>query len=240
MASNPDDRSLAGTQASCDCSHEYNSFIAKISAKHIAGLGKLLGSFAYFIDVPHRRIVRRNLEFTHPDWSRQKIKEISRGVFQNFGITFLEFCQLATLSREAVLNRIRLVGTENLKAALDGKKGLIIVSAHLGNWEMGLQYFCCHLQKPILGVAKKIRFAPLNRWVHNLRTRFGIKIIYKKGALPEMRKALSQGGVLVLLVDQSRRSEGVDVTFFNHKVTTTPAAAFLAIRCRCRVLPTHQ
>jgi KDO2-lipid IV(A) lauroyltransferase len=39
------------------------------------------------------------------------------------------------------------------------------------------------------------------------------------------------------MVDQSRRSEGVDVTFFGHKVTTTPSAAFLAIRCKCPVLP---
>ena len=48
---------------------------------------------------------------------------------------------------------------------------------------------------------------------------------------------LRRGGILGLLVDQSRRSEGVEVTFFGHKVTATPAAAFLAIRCKCPVLP---
>jgi KDO2-lipid IV(A) lauroyltransferase len=132
---------------------------------------------------------------------------------------------------------VRVIGLVNLSRALQSKNGLIIVSAHLGNWEIGLQFARCFLQKPILGVAKKIRFEPLNRWVHGLRTRFGIRIIYKKGALPEMRQTLRQGGILALLVDQSRRSEGVEVLFFGKKVTATPAAAFLAIRCKSPVVP---
>jgi KDO2-lipid IV(A) lauroyltransferase len=214
-----------------------HTLIAKIPQNHIAKFGRLLGRVAYLIDGPHRRIVRRNLAFAYPDWSRQKIKKTSRRIFQNLGITFFDFFQLATLSREDILNRVRVVGLENLQPALESKKGLIIVSAHLGSWEMALQYGCCYLQKPILGIAKKIRFAPLNRRVHRLRSRFGIKIIYKKGALPEMRQTLRRGGVLGLLVDQSRRSEGVDVIFFGHKVTATPAAAFLAMRCKSPVLP---
>ena len=139
--------------------------------------------------------------------------------------------------REQVLGRVRVVGLENLQKALKSKTGLILVSAHLGSWETGLLFFCCYIQQPILGVAKKIRFAPLNRWVHRLRTRFGLTIVYKKGALPEMRRMLRRGGVIGLLVDQSRRSEGVDVNFFGHRVTATPAAAFLAMRCQSPVLP---
>ncbi len=214
-----------------------NALIVKIPQKHIVGFGKLLGRIAYLLDGSHRRIVRRNLAFAYPAWSRLKIKKTSRHIFQNFGITFFEFFQLAALSKDDILNRTRIIGQENLQCALARKKGLVIVSAHLGNWEMALQYGCCFLQQPILGVAKKIRFAPLNRWVHRLRSRLGNKIIYKKGALTEMRQTLRRGGVLVLLVDQSRRSEGVDVTFFSHKVTATPAAAFLAIRCKSPVLP---
>jgi KDO2-lipid IV(A) lauroyltransferase len=93
------------------------------------------------------------------------------------------------------------------------------------------------MQKSALGVAKKIHFQPLNKWIHNLRTRFGNKIIYKKGALPDMRQALRKGGIVAMLVDQSKRREGVDVNFFDYVVPATPAAAFLAIRCKSPVLP---
>jgi KDO2-lipid IV(A) lauroyltransferase len=211
--------------------------MARIPRKHILRIGKWIGRLVYYLDVPHRRIVRRNLAFAYPDWSREQIKCISRRIFQNLGITFLESLQLIALSREDILKKVRVVGLENLQCALQSKKGLIVVSGHLGSWEMGLLYACCILEKPSLGVAKKIRFAPLNRRIHRLRTRFGLKIVYKKGALPEMRQMLRRGGILGLLIDQSRRSEGVEVTFFGHKVTATPAAAFLAIRCKCPVLP---
>ncbi|MFC1881577.1 lysophospholipid acyltransferase family protein [Thermodesulfobacteriota bacterium] len=237
MESNPDDSKQIRHQGIDNSGHILKRIIGKLAHRHIIALGKVLGAAAYFLDLPHRRIVRRNLQFTHPDWTREKIDNLARRVFQNLGISFLETFQLATLSREQVLGRVRVVGLENLQNALKSKSGLILVSAHLGSWETGLLFFCCYIQKPILGVAKKIRLAPLNRWVHRLRSRFGLKIVYKKGALPEMRRVLRRGGVIGLLVDQSRRSEGVDVNFFGQRVTTTPAAAFLAIRCQSPVLP---
>ncbi len=237
MASNRGDHKAQRYQETDDAGHKLSSIIGRISHRHIARLGKILGDAAFLLDVPHRRIVRRNLRFAYPDWSRAEVEHISRRVFQNLGISFLEFFQMATLPREQVLSRIRLEGLENLQDALKSKNGLIAISAHLGSWETGLLFFCCHVQGPILGVVKKIRFAPLNRWVHRMRSRFGLRIIEKKGAMPQMRRMLRQGGVIGLLVDQSRRSEGVEVKFFGRKVTTTPAAAFLAIRCKSPVLP---
>ena len=237
MESNPDESKPVRHQGIDDNGHTLKRIIGKIPHRRVIGLGKILGAAAYFLDLPHRRIVRRNLRFAYPGWSREKVEHVSRRVFQNLGISFFEIFQMAALSREQVLDRVRVVGLENLQNAAKSKSGLIAVSAHLGSWETGLLFFCCYIQKPILGVVKKIRFAPLNRWVHRLRSRFGIKIIYKKGAMPEMRRMLRRGGVIGLLVDQSRRSEGVDVNFFGHKVTTTPAAAFLSIRCKSPVLP---
>ena len=213
-----------------------NLYISR-QIKHANALGRIIGTLAYLTDAPHRRIVKRNLQFAYPGWSKEQIRWTAKRVFQNLGITFAEICQLAAASREDLLARVRVVGAERWARSLESGRGLIIISAHLGNWEVGMQYAACFMQNPALGVAKKIRFQPLNQWVHRLRTRFGNKIIYKKGALPEMRQVLRQRGIVGLLVDQSRRSEGVDVTFFGRKVTATPAAAFLAIRCKSPVLP---
>lgn len=237
MVSYPDDRKPIRHQGSADGGHVLKTIIGQIPHRHIVRLGRILGAGAYWLDVPHRRIVRRNLRFAYPEWPREKVETMSRRVFQNLGISFFESFQLASLSRQQLLDRVRVVGLENLHNGLKSKTGLILVSAHLGSWETGLLFVCCHIHKPIVGVVKKVRFAPLNRWVQRLRTRFGIKVIYKQGALPEMRRMLRRGGVTGLLVDQSRRSEGVEVNFFGHKVTTTPAAAFLAIRCKSPVLP---
>jgi KDO2-lipid IV(A) lauroyltransferase len=172
-----------------------------------------------------------------PDWSQEKIRQTSKRVFQHLAATFVEICQLATYSKSDVVDRVIVVGAKRWRHALDNRQGLIIVSAHLGNWEFGMQFAACFMQKPALGVAKRIRFKPLSQWVHNLRTRFGTSIIHKKGALPDMRQALRRGEIVGLLVDQSKRKEGVDVRFFGRRVPATPAAAFLSIRCKSPILP---
>ena len=211
--------------------------MAAIPARHIVNLGKLAGALFYYIDVPHRRIVRRNLQFVHPDWSQDQVKLFSRKIFQNVAVTVLEIIQMASLSWEEISDRIKIDGDGHIQRALELNRGLIMISAHIGNWEAGLQFMSCFCQAPITGVAKKIRFKPLHRWLNRLRIRFGMKIIDKRGALPRMRQTLRSGEVIGLLIDQSKRSESVDVDFLGKRVTAPSAAAFLALRCKSPVLP---
>jgi KDO2-lipid IV(A) lauroyltransferase len=213
------------------------SLIANIPRRQIIRLGRLLGRFLYVLDTPHRRLVERNLQFSHPDWSRGHISALTKRIFKNGGITLLEICQLPFLTREDLLAMVRIKGEEYLVDALRRNKGVIIVSAHMGNWELCMQFFSCYFERPFTGVARNMRSPRLDRWLHALRTRFGLKIIYKKGALPEMMQTLRRGEILGLFVDQSRKKQGVPVTFFGREATATPAAALLAIRCKSPVVP---
>ena len=65
--------------------------------------GGLIGTLAYVIDAPHRRIVRRNLQLAFPEWSREKNRQTAKRVFQNLGAAFVEICQLATYSKSDVV-----------------------------------------------------------------------------------------------------------------------------------------
>jgi len=169
------------------------AFIVNIPSGHIVHTGRLLGSLIYFLDVPHRRIVRRNLHFAHPDWSPDYTRMMSKRIFQNLVITVLEIFQMSFYSCEDILGKIRASGQEHITRALAHNKGLILFSAHLGNWEAGIQFTSCFSQRPCTAVVKKIRFRPLDRWLTRLRTRFGLKAVNKKGALPQMRQALRRG-----------------------------------------------
>jgi KDO2-lipid IV(A) lauroyltransferase len=214
------------------------AFIAEISAPKIQRVGKFMGTLAFYLDVPHRRIVRRNLKFIHPDWSPQKIRQLSKRIFQNIGITITEILQMTCLSKEEILGKARIFGINNMIEALKEGKGAILVSAHLGNWEMAALIAPLYLDTPITAVARKLRFEFINNLIVNLRTRFGCKVIDKEEALPQMRKALRQGEILGIMIDQgTRSSESVGITYFGHKVRATPAASLLALRCKSPVVP---
>jgi KDO2-lipid IV(A) lauroyltransferase len=212
-------------------------FIARIPKGYITGLGKMVGHFLYYFDLPHRQIVRRNLQFIHPEWSRNQIQNLAKRIFQHLGITILEFLQMAYLSHEELIRNVQIERQEIITEALAKQRGAVLISAHIGNWELAWHIGPCYFQRQITGVAKKLQNVQLNRLIHNRRTRFGNRILYKKGALPDMMQTLRQGEIVGLLMDISRRFDGVEVKFFGHRATATPAAALLAIRCKSPIIP---
>lgn len=211
--------------------------IGKIPKSYILYLGWMLGTFLYCFDVYHRRIVQRNLRFSHPEWSRNQIQDMQKRFFWHCGITILEILQMTQLTSENIVHHLRVDGERYLLDALARRKGVIMVSGHLGNWEMAWQFAPCYYQQHITAVAKRMRNPKLDRFIHSFRTRFGNRIIYKKGALLDMFKSLRQGNIVALLMDVSRRFEGVEVQFLGRRATATPAAALLAQRCKSPVIP---
>jgi KDO2-lipid IV(A) lauroyltransferase len=212
------------------------SGISKIPPHLIINSGKLLGLIFYSLAIPHRRLVRRNLQFCYPEWSHKEIRELSRRIFMNFGITLLEMFQSTFMSPAEVFSAIDVEGEENFINAFKSNRGIVIVSAHMGNWEVGL-HITNYYGKPMLGVAAKIRYGWADILLSRSRNRLGNTIIDKKGALPKITEGLRRGEVIGMLIDQSRRKHGIEVTFFGHKATASPAAALLALRCKSLVLP---
>lgn len=217
---------------------KFAAIIASIPYKYISNIGRVLGILVYLIDVRHRRIVRRNLKFIYPEWTPHYVKKISKRIFQNLGITLLEICQTSCFSEDNIMNKVKIRGQKHLINAMDKKKGAILISAHLGNWEI-LPLLCpLYFKRPITLVAKQIKNKLINRRVYRFRARFGNRVFDKGDAFSEMTRTLRQNQIVGILIDQGTRiSVGVKITFFNKFVSATPAAALLALRCKSPVLP---
>jgi KDO2-lipid IV(A) lauroyltransferase len=213
------------------------SVIAQIPKNHLLFFGKILGNLLYYLAAPQRRIVRRNLQFSYVESSPQQIQSMAKRIFQHFGIIILELLQMTYFSQKDLLTNVRVEGKEILIEALAGQKGVVLISAHLGNYEMAWQIAPCYFGRPIVGVAKKMRNDRFDRWVHQMRTHFGNRVLYKEGALPEMMQTLRQGEMVGILMDISRRFDGVEVKFFGRRATATPAAALLGLRCKSPIIP---
>ncbi len=201
-------------------------------------IGRGLGRIAYWLDLRHRRIVRQNIAFIYPDCSPRQRRQLAKRVFQHFGIVFLEILQTPFLSRTKLVKRVRIEGQEILAQAMAHPRGCLLYSAHLGNWELGLLSLSARLNRPVMTVAKPIKWKLAHNWLTVLRSRFGNQVFFKEGAMPWMIRALREGRTLGVLIDQGvRRKEAVNVTFFGKETLATPAVALLALRCRMPVVP---
>ncbi len=206
----------------------------------IVSLGRRLGTVVWALDWRHRRTVCSNLQFCHPDWSPYRVRNVCRRVFQSLFLTLLETLQMGFFSRSDFMEQVPIRGKEHLLEASASPQGAIIISAHLGNWEMAFLAGSCYFDEPVVAVARQIRPRLLNRWMVKSRSRFGNSILDKRGALPKMVRLLRQGRTLGILIDQETvRADGVKVQFFGRDATATPAAALLARRYGCPVLPAY-
>jgi KDO2-lipid IV(A) lauroyltransferase len=211
-------------------------FIMSLSTFVLGHCGNLIGELAYRIDRRHRTIVQHNLKFAFPAWDEHRIAAVSRRVFHNIGKTLTEMIQCTRMSRSDILARCRLRGEAHFYRALEAGRGIILVSAHVGNWEFGLQYLACHLGKRVHLVVRSSSSPRLDRWLTHARTRFGNHLIAKKQAFPKMLKAIRENGIVALMADLSSRKQSVAVDYFSRRARASPAAALLATRCRAPIL----
>ena len=210
--------------------------VASIRPRQLMRWGRLFGEMGYRLGSPYRTIVRRNLRFAFPSWDEQRIETVSRQAFHNFGMTLSEMVQGAHLSAGDILSRCRLRGEEHLNRALEAEKGIIVVSAHLGNWEISLQYLACLFGRRVHIVVRPLAPRRLDRWVNHARTRFGNHLIAKRKAFPRMLKAVREDGIVALMVDLSSRKQSVAVDYFGRRTRVSPAAAMLAARCAAPII----
>lgn len=200
-------------------------------------LGAALGTLAFHLDRRRRRIADDNLRHAFPERSAAERRALLRACFRHFGSVFLD--ALSSLREELadLCERTTVVGLEHLLAAEARGKGVIVLGAHLGNWEI-VPPTVVRAVGPIAAVGRPPDNPHLAKVVERLRTRFGNRALGKRGAVRDMFRELKSGGRVGLLLDQRvRAEEAIAVPFFGRAAWTSPIVARLAAKTGAAVVP---
>jgi KDO2-lipid IV(A) lauroyltransferase len=200
-------------------------------------LGGALGRMAYVLDKKHRRIALSNLGTAFPDKpGESQRKTIARNSFKNFGAVIADILKLPLLGGKKIGAFLTVEGLENLEAALREGKGVLLFTAHYGNWEVG-SWIISRISKFNV-IARPLDNPLLERELARLRKRLGARVIYKKQAAKEILQALRRNEVVAILIDQNvLQSEAVFVDFFGKEAATTPGLAAFSLRTGSPLLP---
>lgn len=200
-------------------------------------LGRWGGRFGYLLDVRHRRVAQQNLELALPERPTADRKRIAKESFENIGAAAVDLATSADLDRESYLARLDFEGWENFEKAEQAGKGVLLMTAHFGNWEALAQAPVLR-GKPVSFVARPLDNPYLEREIRRIRERFGNRTIAKRGAARQLIRTLRSGGVTGLLIDQRvHPNEGKAYDFFGHPAYTTPLMARLSLRTGAPVVP---
>jgi len=198
--------------------------------------GKGLGRLFYAIDKSHRKTVFKNMELA--GYPKESIKALAREVFENMGITLLEVMRTPWLRRSELPGYVESEGLEIFERALARGKGVILITAHLGNWELMAAWYAVmgYKMDVVVRDLDNPLAARLMDWV---RTRHGHAMVLKKRSMRRLLKTLADGGIAGILLDQNvARVEGVFVDFFGVPACTNKGPAMLAAVSGAAVIPT--
>ena len=219
----------------------------------VAGLAKLLNwlpeSCAYALgegagrvwcglDRRHRLIVTENLAAAFPGRSApEELNRLARAVFENLGRTAVDVARSDRLLSRSAGTSVEWDGYENLLAARARGKGVLVIAAHLGPWEL-LPPVWVLRDKPVYVVARPLDNPRLDDLLTAWRERGGTCMIRKRNAVSAILQVLRRGETAAILIDQHiSEQEGVVVPFFGRPASTASAPALIALRSGAAVLP---
>jgi KDO2-lipid IV(A) lauroyltransferase len=153
------------------------------------------------------------------------------------GWNLFEVARWMPMTQEEVVSQVaRVYGWENMEKALAGNKGVLILSAHLGNWELMGAYFA--FKTPTVAVAQNLydsRFDELVTWMRSEKLK--IPMIKRGLALRGILEALKSNHAICALVDQDTGKDGVFVPFFGKQAWTQSGVARIAYKTGAALVP---
>jgi Kdo2-lipid IVA lauroyltransferase/acyltransferase len=199
--------------------------------------GRTLGMLSYAFDRSHRRVAEQNVAAAFPGRPPSERRAIVRGAFQHFGSLLLEVLKFSTLTPEEMLSRVEFEGEEHARLAYAQRKGVLFVTGHFGFWELQAMVHARRLA-PMAVIARALDNEPLNRLLEDVRTRTGNTVIYRRGTIRRVMRALQGGQGVGVLIDQHILSrDAVYVEFFDRPAATTGLVAALAMRTGAAIVP---
>jgi KDO2-lipid IV(A) lauroyltransferase len=200
-------------------------------------LGATIGRLAHRLDRRHRRVAAANVELAFPDLAPAERRRLVAACFRHFGAALFDLISSERLDAVELCRRFSFEGWEHLDQAESLGRGVFLLGAHLGCWEIsgraiGLYHGVLHT------VARPADNPYLDRELLRLRTNLGYAVIQKRGAARRMLQVVRAGGRVGILPDQRvQEREGILVPFFGRPALTTPVLARLSRRDGCPVVP---
>lgn len=192
---------------------------------------------ALAIGSSRRRILIGNLTAAFPEKSSEEIEEIARRSIEGFAAGLVDFLEAGRLSAEELRSRVSIAGEEHLAEARARGRGVFLLSAHFGSWEIAA-LAAGLMGEPIALLVRTLDNPLLEAELSRLRRRFGNRPIAKREAARELLRTMARNESVAILVDQNViPREAVFVPFFGRLAATTPALALLHLKTGASVVP---
>ena len=202
----------------------------------LSSLGACLGRLVFRLAEGERQKTLKNLLLAFPDLSRDERERMGSDVFAHFGRTAFEMVKYRNRPHAKVVGLVEKAdGFEHFEKAYAKGRGALMVTAHMGNWEVLAAWFASRF--PVAVVAQKLYDPRFDAMITRLRERWGSEVVQRGTALKGILRCLKEGKVIGTLCDQDTGADGVFVPFFGRPAWTQSGVVRIARRTGAPLVP---
>jgi Kdo2-lipid IVA lauroyltransferase/acyltransferase len=200
-------------------------------------LVRILTFSCYFGLSRLRGVGERNLQLALPELPSKTKKTILRHVFRNLGWQLVEFCRMPRYTPQNTRNWLRTEGLDHYLAARARGKGVLILTGHLGAWELSSFYHSL-MGYPMGMVIRRLDNRVLDEYVNGIRCLHGNRVLHKDDFARGLLTAMRAGQTVGILMDTNMTPpQGEFVKFFGLTACTASGLARVALKTGAAVLP---
>ncbi|MGB2899847.1 MAG: lysophospholipid acyltransferase family protein [Candidatus Acidiferrum sp.] len=204
--------------------------LARRLASKVAGI-------LYALSPKLRKTAETNLRIAFPEWTEAQRDAVIRGMVRNLGWMAAEFARFPKYSKENIEEIVVLDGNENFLDARKQGKGVLILTGHIGAWELS-SFAHALYGYPLHFMARPLDNQRIDALVNSYRCSSGNRAIFKNESARVMLKILKEAGTIGVLADQNTMpDEAVFVDFFWKSASTTTGIARVALHTDAAVVP---
>ncbi len=184
-----------------------------------------------------RRVGERNLAMALPQLTPDERRAVLRGVYRNLGWQLVEFCRMERYTAKNLQGWIRTEGLEHYLAARDRGKGVLVLTGHLGAWELSSFYHSL-MGYPMGMVIRRLDNRLLDEFVNGIRCMHGNYVLHKDDFARGLMTAMRKGETVGILMDTNMTPpQGLFAGFFGIEACTASGLAHIALKTGAAVLP---
>jgi len=214
----------------------FSIFLWCVPLKPALWIGRRIGDAAYCANTKRRMIAYANLKAAFPGKSSGELKKINKAHFENLGMNIIELLKLPVMHRGYFERHVKLENTDKIRSSLERGKGVILLTAHFGNWE--ISSLAVSLNGYTMSVfAREQKYKRLNNLLNEFRQSTGCRVITKGFSVKDIIKTLNNNGIVGMLSDQDAGANGVFINFFNRPASTAQGAIAFSSKTKAEILP---
>jgi lauroyl/myristoyl acyltransferase len=183
-----------------------------------------------------RRALEANLSRVMPFGNRDIWRTTARRIFHNYARYLVDFVLYRHSSPSILSHKVHFAAHAELEEAYREGKGIIFVTLHFGNWDMGAATLTA-LGYPVNAIVDEFPNSRMERFVKSTRDHLCVRGVLNGRVGPGTLRALQRGEILALAIDRPNTKKGVTVKFFGENVRIPSGPARLALRSGARVMP---